>query len=206
VLSPTFRPRAFGTRGFTLAEVLAVLAIMSILAVTASPTFVRLMRDRRVNRAAMHLVDSYRMGRTRAMGRGQPMLVRWDPGSGLNNAEPGGKGLIQVLEPVVTAATSATNCASTNWAAAREVSRIDFKNGRYTYTTAQLLDDTGPPGTAQGFADVCFTPAGNAYVRYASTASFRQMTGVVSFTVTNSFTSVNRTVFVPPNGVARLQL
>jgi type IV fimbrial biogenesis protein FimT len=203
VLSPTFRPRIHArSRGFTLAEVLAVLAIMSILAVTASPTFVRLMRDRRVNRAAMHLVDSYRTGRTRAMGRGQPMLVRWDPANGLNNAEAGAKGLILVLEPVVTTSTAATNCAKTDWSTAREVSRVDFKTGRYTYTTAAFSDGAN----TQGFADICYTPAGRAYIRYSSTGTFVEQTNVASFTVTNSFTGVPRTVYVPPNGVARMQL
>ncbi|MFT3767340.1 MAG: prepilin-type N-terminal cleavage/methylation domain-containing protein [Minicystis sp.] len=201
-------------RGFTLTESLAVLALIGVLAVTASPTFIRLLRDRRVNRAAMHLVDAYRTGRTRAMGHGQPILVVWDPASGLNNTEPGSKGLVKIIEPIVTANTPTPNCQTAQWTnfqpggtagGVQEYSRVDFKSGRYTYTDATFYDDVVPPAS-QAYAEICFTPAGAAYIRTSAAAAFRRMTGVASFTVVNSETTISRTVFIPPNGVARLQL
>jgi type IV fimbrial biogenesis protein FimT len=195
------------SRGFTLTEVLAVMALISVLVVTASPTFIRLMRDRRVNRAAMHLVDYYRTGRTRAMGRGQPMLVVWDPNSGISNSEPGARGLVRLVEPIVSTSGLATTCASTAWntATTQEVSRVDFKSGAYTNTVATFKDDTSAQA-AQTYAEMCFSPTGRAYVRFNSSDVFRPMQGYASFTVANADTGSTRQVYIPPNGVARMQL
>lgn len=201
--------RRSSLRGFTLTETLAVLAMISVLVVASSPTFVRLMRDRRVNRASMHLVDYYRTGYTRAMGRGLPMLVIWDTGGGLDNSEPGTKGLVRLVEPVVTANMQPKNCHTTAWGGGagvvQEVSRVDFKNGQYANTSAQFRDDASPPG-ARSYGEICFLPTGRAFIRFGPADAFRVMTGVASFVVTNTDTSVARTVFVPPNGVARMQL
>lgn len=195
-------------RGFTLTESLAVIAMISVLVVGASPTFVRLMRDRRVNRAAMHLVDYYRTGYTRAMGRGQPMLVIWDTIGGLTNAEPGTPGLIRIVEPKVAQGTVARNCQATTWTTpgtVQEVSRVDFKNGQYTNTEAVFYDTSATPGV-RAYAEICFTPTGRAFIRYAQADPFVPLTGVASFKVTNADTTVDRTVFIPPNGVARMKL
>lgn len=207
-------------------ESLAVLAMVAILVVTASPTFVRLLRDRRVNRAAMHLVDYYRTGRTRAMGRGQPMLVVWNSAGGLTNSEPGTPGLLQLLEPSVTGPSVAASCTQMTWSniqpsgianGVMEVSRMDFKTGFYTYTNASFNDDATPQ-TARPYSEVCFSPSGRAYIRFASTDTFRPVQGVASFAIRNVDVAVTnttpcalgepacRTVFVPPNGVARMAL
>src|SRR4051794_38527987 len=73
--APRPRPRRANQRGFTLAEMLAVVAMISILAVSASPVFVSMMRDRRVNRAAFQLVDMVRTARMRAIGRNLPVQL-----------------------------------------------------------------------------------------------------------------------------------
>jgi prepilin-type N-terminal cleavage/methylation domain-containing protein len=200
--------RRRSSRGFTLTETLAALAMISVLVVASSPTFVRLMRDRRVNRASMHLVDYYRTGYTRAMGRGQPMLVIWDTASGLDNAEPGTKGLIRLVEPIVFGGVAVKNCQTTQWTnvgEVQEVSRVDFKSGRYANTSAIFYDDVTPPGV-RSYSEICFMPTGRAYIRYAPGTPFQPLTGVASFVVTNTDTNLTRTVFVPPNGVARMQL
>lgn len=220
-------------RGFTLVELAAVLAMISIVVVSVSPSFVRLMRDRRVNRAAMHLVDMYRMGRTHAMGRGRPMIVLWEPTRGLNNAEPGTQGRIELWEPTLRAidpnaqgammAQPVPNCRQMEgWALSpvpplaspatntiQWLTFVDFKNGKYTNTSAVFTDDQGQQ---QGYSQICFMPQGQSYIRTADNAPFRRMAGVASFAVTNldpnnvSNTHMVRTVFIPPNGVARLQL
>lgn len=203
-----------------------MLAMIAILVVTASPTFVKLLRDRRVNRAAMHLVDYFRTGRTRAMGRGQPMLVVWDSTSGLSNSDPGTPGLLTLLEPIVTGAAVATGCTQTVWSniqaagtagGVMQVSAMDFKNRLYTYTNASFNDDATPQAP-HTHAEICFTPSGRSYIRFASGDVFRPIRGVASFAVRNVdvTTASNavcgaaevgcRTVFVPPNGVARMAL
>jgi type II secretory pathway pseudopilin PulG len=214
-------------------ESLAVLAMVAILVVTASPTFVRLLRDRRVNRAAMHLVDYYRTARTRAIGRGQPMVVQWNAAGGITNTQPGTPGLLRLIEPNVWSAGAAPNCSQidpTNFqppgtvgtnvpgsAGVSEVSRMDFKNGYYTYTNASFNDDATPQ-VAHPFAEVCFSPSGRSYIRFSSGTAFRPVVGVASFAVRNIDVAVTnttpcatgeaacRTVFLPPNGVARMSL
>src|SRR5271154_6908296 len=106
--------------GFTLIEVLAVLAMISVIVLAASPTFVRLMRDRRVNRAAMQLVDYLRTGRSMAIGRGQPLVVSWNASGILPQTHTAGTGFIQLGEPVVTGTGVGivNTCNQTAWGTA----------------------------------------------------------------------------------------
>jgi type IV fimbrial biogenesis protein FimT len=121
---------------------------------------------------------------------------------------------VSIVEPCVTTAASSTNCFQTNWVnvvagppcAANSVmtySMVDFKNGQYDYTSASFVDDTS---MVQTYAQVCFAPSGRSYFRTTTGGTFRPITGILTFNVTNAFTGSVRTVFLPPNGVARLQL
>lgn len=182
-----------------------MLTLFGILAVAASPTFVRLLRDRRVNRAAMHLVDIYRTASTRAMGRGQPIMVTWQ--------QVGTQGRLQVWEPIVKKDVPRTNCQTTAWTDATSVQLVtwvDLTHPAYELAEETFKDDTTGANT-KTFAQICFTPMGRAYIRFDAGTTFRTMTGVASFTVSNSENKgaaayVPRRVFIPPNGVARIQL
>lgn len=195
-----------------MAEMLAVIAIIGILAVAAAPVFTGMMRDRRSNRAATQLVDYYRVGRTRALGRGIPVLVSWDGGGGhkLN----GLGGLITMQEPVVTSVTAATSCATTLWVAptinaqapglTQEVNRFDVGNGLYDYTAVEYFDDTQGPRAA---AELCFSPTGRTFVRYTLGAgAFVPFLRAAELRVTNTTTGLARKVCLVPNGAARLCL
>jgi type IV fimbrial biogenesis protein FimT len=208
--------RPLRSRGFTLAEVLVVLAMIAVLVVAASPTFVKLMRDRRVNRAAAQLVDFMRSARTMAIGRGQPMLVSWNGNGVLPQNHPGGTGYIEVDEPIVVNNAAATTCATTQWRNAmytQPVWTFDIQNGRYDYTAITFYNVDGT--TAAG-ADICFSPTGRMYLRTGAagnvTGAFSPVLGVPSFAVFNldtnpgSFLGAARWVYLLPNGVARMQL
>jgi type II secretion system protein H len=205
------------SRGFTLIEVLAVLAMISVIVMAASPTFVRLMRDRRVNRAAMQLVDYLRTGRTMAIGRGQPIVVSWNANGKLPQTRNAGTGLIQLVEPVVTGTGVAivNTCNQTAWGSAttQVVNGFDVQNGLYDYTYITFTDDAGSSPT---YTEICFSPTGRMWLREGSagvaTGSFHLVLGVPSFSVLN-YDPVQgiqqgplRKVFVPPNGMARMQL
>jgi Tfp pilus assembly protein FimT len=194
-----------------LIEVLTVLAVISILTVSASPSFISLMRDRRVNRAAMQLVDYLRTGRSMAVGRGQPIVVQWNSlgVGGYGSPNPGGTGGIQLVEPIVTTNSAATTCGQTLWGSAstQVVNSFDIQDGYYNYTSITFFDDVG--GTPS-FSQMCFAPTGRMYLRDGSggvgSGGFHPVLGVPAFTILNTQTGRPRQVFVPPNGVARIQL
>jgi type II secretion system protein H len=206
-----------GARGFTLIELLAVLAMLAIIVVGASPTFVRLMRDRRVNRAAMQLVDNLRWARTLAIGKGQPILVRWS-GTGLRgaygkaNMDPtAGTGGIEIDEPIVTTSAAATNCATTQWltASTQPVNVFDIQTGAYGFTGIQFFDDLGGTPT---LANLCYSATGKMYIQRNATGGFFPVLGVPVFAVynlqnnpaMNAGALTTRWVYAPPNGAARM--
>lgn len=193
-----------GARGFTIPEVLAVVIIIGIFAAAASPTFIQLMRDRRVNRAAMEITGLYRLARSRALGRSNPVLVRW--------RESGADQGFQVREGIVrrTGDVFAEGCKSiTDWQDPTQAQLVtDFKPKSFVGATYELagfsfLDENA---NAQAFAEMCFSARGRTFVRYADGALFDALTGVPRVNVANTRTGLVRTVFIPPNGVARMAL
>ena len=177
--------------------------MISILSALAKPYIVNIFRDRRVSRAAMQLVDMTRLARTRALGRGTPVLLAWDAAGG---NKVGSSGLLRMLEPVTTQTPTTTSCAGTNWSdptAVTEVARFDVGNGLYELATVGFVDDTG---VARTRADLCFAARGRSYLR--TIGGFAALMGVVQFDVMNDTskggTGLRRTVFVPSSGVARV--
>ncbi len=192
------------------------MAMISVIVVAASPTFIKLMRDRRVNRAAMNLVDFMRTARTLAIGRGQPILVTWNGLGVLPATNPGGTGYIEIDEPLITNSGAAQNCSTTQWHIAgftQMVNNFDLQNGRYAYTTVTFYDDAG---TVPAYSEICFSATGRMYLRDGAgglaTAAFHPVIGVPAFAVFNvdnnpgQFIGAARWVFVPPSGAARMQL
>lgn len=193
-----------GARGFTLTEMLAVVVLIGILSAAASPMFVNMMRDRRVNRAAMQVTDMYRTARTRALGRGMPVLIHWDDSAGLHR---GSSGVLTISEPNIAGYPDVnTGCGSVNWTDAKSTypfMSFDVGNGFYERAALTFIDDTG---ASRKQSDICFSPRGRTYI--STGGAFVELAGVPSFTVVNSAaaggTGLVRTVFIPPNGVARL--
>jgi Tfp pilus assembly protein FimT len=198
-----------------------VLAIIAMLVVGASPTVVQMMRDRRVSRAAGALVDFMRIARTKAIGRGQPILVSWN-GAGHQAGHPGGTGYIEIDEPIITKNNMANTCDMTQWhtASTQTVDNLDIQNGLYDYTAITFYDESG--NNPQG-AEICFSPTGRMYIRTgapgAVAGAFAVVTGVPAFAVFNTYTNAAQTltpggvgstgarwVYLMPNGVARVQL
>jgi len=190
-------------RGFTLTEVLITLALISLLTVIASPTFVKMVRDRRVARAAGTVVDYMRTARTMAIGRGQPMLLSWN----------GGSNTLEINEPLVTKNSASGSCTTTGWktASTQLVNTFTLQSG-YEYTDMQFYDEGS---TNKAAADICFTPTGRMYMRTGATSplsgAFSLVMGVPTFAVTykepsTGIVGVKRTVYLMPNGTARMQL
>ena len=109
-----------------------------------------------------------------------------------------------------------SNCSLVDWTATSAQMR-----------TVQSIDVGKEPGLADVFAhlipdsssgtdvtmDLCFTPLGRSFVRYANAGPFTPMTGVPQFQVfrgsnltTPDAAARVRTVILLPTGVARLSL
>jgi type IV fimbrial biogenesis protein FimT len=184
--------------------VLAVVIIIGIFAAAASPMFINLMRDRRVNRAAMEVTGMYRLARTRALGRSNPVLVRWraaGPDFGFEVRE----GIVRRSGPVL-----AEGCLSiTDWqdlTQAQYVTAFRPEVGLGQLFELAALTFLDEDGNAQSFAEMCFSARGRTFVRYVEGGTWNLVSGVPRVNVMNTRTTLVRTVFIPPNGVARMAL
>ncbi len=189
-----------------MAEMLAVVAMIGAMAALAAPQFINLMRDRRVNRAAMAVAELYRSARTRALGRGAAVIVRWNATGGV-----AGTGIVEVREAIVKGAGGplpATSCLTTDWTAAdssKPIGDFDLSGKTYELAAVSFFQST-TGGSAVPFSEICFSPRGRTWMRLAAAGSFAPLADVPRFEVKNTQTTVVRSVFIPPNGAARLAL
>ncbi len=191
-----------------MAELLTVVAIIGILVAAAAPSFVRLMRDRRVSDAAQQMADLFRGARARAMGRGSATMVRWNVAANMpTTANPSGH--LTVREAVVGVGGGAllpsTSCSATNWANASPTSRFvasfDERRPRFVPAAAAMQTAQGGP---LNYAEICYTPRGRTFIRYTANGVFLPLNGVPRIQVTNTRTNMQRYIILPPNGVARV--
>lgn len=201
IAPPKRSPRA-SMRGFTLVELLAAIVIIALLAALATPSFIRIMRDRRVTQVGISIADTYREARSRALARGIAVAVRWQ-------STGGGKGKLEMRETLVLppgqGITKSCHTADFGPSSAdtRRVSLHDFNASIYELAVMKLVTESGSDSQ---FGETCFAPDGRTWIRYADGAVFLQQTGVPRFEVVNSQTNNTRVVFLPPNGIARLAL
>jgi type IV fimbrial biogenesis protein FimT len=185
-----------------MVEMLAAIMIIAVLAALATPSFIAIIRDRRVVRAGLYLADSYREARTRALSRGNSTLVRW-------RSDGAGKGTVEMYETIVstTSASVPKACNTADWSIGssdtRVISIYDFAGTTYELANMKLFSEQG---AETAIADICFAPDGRSFVRYTDSGAMSPLTGVLHYDVVNTRTNFRRVVFVPPNGVARLQL
>ena len=160
-----------------------------------------MIRDRRLVRAGLYVIDDYREARTRALSRGIAVLLRWQ-------ADGTSRGKITMKEALVAPGAGVTKgCSTSDWSDGspdvRVVNEYDFASATYELLNVAVFSDAG---VGAPVADVCYSPDGRTSVRYSDNGVMTPLTGVLRYEVVNNRTNQKRIVFVPPNGVARYQL
>jgi len=198
------RSRRFGSRGFTLIELCAVVLIITVFAAVALPTAVTQLRDRRVQEAARRFGMVYREARMRALGRGSAVLVRIVGGTmTVLEAQVG----VAIDGDVGCTALPVSSCLNTDWNAVTARRVVDgfsvAASGEFSNLTVAMSDsqDNSVPNL-----DICFTPMGRAFERRAVVTGtpFTPIANAYVATLSRPGSARPRQVVLMPNGSARL--
>jgi prepilin-type N-terminal cleavage/methylation domain-containing protein len=199
-------------KGFTLVEMMAVVALIATISALAAPSVIRQARARRLQRDALEVLSILQEARSRSLGRGAATRVVWN-GTELSVSERmvDVDGLGNLDLPAVT-------CAEPGgvWTPSRRW----FRPGAQSDNTLELVtcDNTDCSATigVEPYLEVCFTSRGQTRARANAdpATAWTPFTRVIAFTVTSregggtSETNVTgrRMVLLAPNGLARLRL
>jgi type IV fimbrial biogenesis protein FimT len=184
---------------------MAVVLIISITAVLASPLITDQMRERRSRDTAQQLAQLFSTSRMRSLGRGAGVLVRYRTATGFT-----------VLESI-EGATSATNrTGNANCAAqpglgclANDWTNVSLSRQVSQYTPPSTLSVTvrDQAGTAKTQMDLCFTPLGRSFISFDGTPPTAPMVGATTIDVQRSGgIGLLRSVAILPTGMARVGL
>lgn len=184
--------------GFTVIELMVVLAIISIAMAAALPAMQQAMRDRRTQQAAIALLNDFREARSRAAMRGRAHMVRVNVGASFTRVD------------IVEGDTN--SCRLSNWTI--PPSRLIYVEREWGDPASMVSDITfDPMGAALPYMEYCFTPIGRMFFRSTPGGVFAgdgvgtsAADGGFLYTVRNTQVpdTVQRRVFIPLTGMARL--
>jgi prepilin-type N-terminal cleavage/methylation domain-containing protein len=201
-------PRANRRAGFTLVEIMAVVALISITAALATPSFVGMLENRRVQKDGLALLASLQDAKSRAVGRGGAVRVT------LNSTATRGSDLVRVSEIYDDLNSDdkvdvpSYSCGGNVAPRLLSMTPIGEFSGR-----TRVRMDLG--GDAFGSLDLCFTPRGSVFVLDPTTTppQWRPMRNSlnVAFQAVDGAGDViegrrERRIMMNPTGDARMML
>lgn len=116
------RPHALSSRGFTLVELLVVVAMLAILLTLAAPSFTAFFAKKRIEGVAANLLTDLELARSEAVARNA--LVQVTIGTGCY--------VIHALPATASAASTGTSCSATGVIIAsgeQEIKRVQVATG-----------------------------------------------------------------------------
>ncbi len=184
--------------GFTIIELMVVVAIIAIAMAAALPAMRQAMRDRRTQQAAVAFLNDLREARSRATMRGRAHTVRVSIAASYTRVD------------IVEGDTN--SCRLSNWTMpASRVVFVEREWGDPALMVSDIAFDAVAP--ALPYMEYCFTPMGRMFFRSAPAGVFSgdglgtaAANGGFIYTVRNTEVTdtVARRVFIPLTGIARL--
>lgn len=181
--------------GFTLIELMVVVAIIAIAAAVSVPVIQQVVRDRQLQNEAVSFMNVFREARSRAAFRYAAQLVKVNLGS---------------TTPVQQIVEGSTNsCLMANFTVTptnQIVNNVDFL--QHPEITGQSISPTGT------YFEFCFSPTGVMYYRFDSVSLFSNDNGATTgvalnggfeFVFINTVypATTNRRVILPLSGSPR---
>ena len=159
---PTRQPSS--QRGFTLIELMTVVALVGVVSMLAVPGGVKQMQDHNARRFAGAFAQRIQGAKMRAMGRGAAVRVLINTGTGqLTISETVAQG-----EPSGTCLIPTNSCLRGNWDTGM---RTVGSYGMDDNLTMSVSGFASPlDALTQKSVEICFTPTGRTFQRYAALA------------------------------------
>jgi len=206
MIFPSNRRKFFHRRGgFTLVEMMIVVAVIAICAALAAPSIIRVQEQARTQKDALSVLTLVQDAQARARGRGAAVQLRVNSNYIVMTESR------QDVDGDGTPDLPLSSCAATV-SPTLKFFTSSVKEGQALMTMVHSAADVDGDGASDdsllnGATDryLCFTPHGRTFLSIDG-VTWKRQEDVISFQFGNDSTSVVRTVDLFPGGNSRLHI